>query len=98
MEMTRQRLRESSIKWETNLSLESFSQKIVKKIEMFAFSDKTKIIQAFVPDKVSTYLNLFLKKEIAFFQKKYKFKITISADDSLIIPEYKICFHNYRAN
>ena len=94
LEMTRQRLKESSIKWETNLSLESFSQKIVKKIEMFAFSDKTKIIQAFVPDKVSTYLNLFLKKEIAFFQKKYKFKITISADDSLIIPEYKIHLFN----
>ena len=31
LEMTRQRLREGSIKWETNLSLESFSQKIVKK-------------------------------------------------------------------
>ena len=28
--MTRQRLREGSIKWETNLSLEFFSQKVVK--------------------------------------------------------------------
>ena len=33
LEMTRQRLREGSIRWETNLSLISFSQKIVKKIE-----------------------------------------------------------------
>ena len=31
LEMTRQRLREGSIKWETQLSLESFSQKIIKK-------------------------------------------------------------------
>ena len=31
LEMTRQRLREGSIKWETNLSLESFSQQIIKK-------------------------------------------------------------------
>ena len=31
LEMTRQRLREGSIKWETNLSLESFSLKIIKK-------------------------------------------------------------------
>ena len=31
LEMTRQRLRESSIKWETNLSIDSFAQKIIKK-------------------------------------------------------------------
>ena len=68
--MTRQRLKESSIKWETNLSLESFAQKIIKKIETVAFSNKTKIIQAFVPDKVETYINLYLKKEISFFEKK----------------------------
>ena len=33
LEMTRQRLKESSIKWETNLSLESFAQKIIKKLK-----------------------------------------------------------------
>ena len=37
LEMTRQRLKESSIKWEINLSLESFAQKILKKIETLAF-------------------------------------------------------------
>ena len=31
LELTRQGLREGSIKWETNLSLESFALKIVKK-------------------------------------------------------------------
>ena len=31
LEMTRQRLREGSIKWETQLSLASFSQKILKR-------------------------------------------------------------------
>ncbi len=90
MEMTRQRLRESFIKWETNLSLESFGLKIVKKIEMLAFSKKTKIVMAFVSDKVATYLNSDLKKELNFFEKKYKFKINIEADSQLIIPEYKI--------
>ena len=34
LEMTRQRLREGSIKWETILSLSSFAQKITKKIEL----------------------------------------------------------------
>ena len=90
MEMTRQRLRESFIKWETNLSLESFGLKIIKKIEMLAFSKKTKIAMAYVPDKVAIYLNSELKKELSFFEKKYKFKINILADNNLIIPEYRI--------
>ena len=91
LEMTRQRLKESYIKWETKLSLESFSLKIIKKIESSAFSNnKTKIIDAFVPGKVSAYLKLNLKKELDFFEKKYKFKININSDEELIIPEYKI--------
>ena len=90
MEMTRQRLRESFIKWETNLSLESFGLKIIKKIEMLAFSKKTKIVMAYVSDKVASYLNSNLKKELSFFEKKYKFKINILSDNNLIIPEYKI--------
>ncbi len=90
MEMTRQRLRESFIKWETNLSLESFGLKVIKKIEMLAFSKKTKIVMAYVPEKVSTYLNSDLKKELSFFEKKYKFKINILPDSNLIIPEYRV--------
>ncbi len=90
LEMTRQRLKESSIKWETNLSMESFAQKIIKKIEMLAFSSKTKIIDAYIPEKVNVYLKSYFKNEISFFEKKYKFKININSDNSLIIPEYKI--------
>ena len=94
LEMTRQRLKESAIKWETNLSMESFSQKIIKKIELLAFSNKTKTISAFVPDKVNNYLNSFFGNEISFFEKTYKFKINIITDNSLIIPEYKIHLFN----
>jgi ribonuclease E len=90
MEMTRQRLRESFIKWETNLSLESFGLKMIKKIEMLAFSKKTKIAMAYIPDKVAIYLKNELKKELLFFEKKYKFKINIMPDSNLIIPEYRI--------
>ena len=57
LEMTRQRLKESSEKWEVNLSLESFAQKVIKKIEMLAFSNKTKIIEASIPEKVKYYLD-----------------------------------------
>tara|TARA_Y100001970_G_scaffold291168_1_gene427350 strand:- start:1308 stop:3137 length:1830 start_codon:yes stop_codon:yes gene_type:complete len=90
MEMTRQRLREASINWETILSIESFSQKIVKKIETLAFSDKTKIIKAFIPEKVKIYINTVLAKEINYFQKKYQFKIDLIPDSKLVIPEFKI--------
>ena len=51
LEMTRQRLREASIKWETQLSL-FFSQKILKKIQHLAFTDKVKTIVSYVPEKV----------------------------------------------
>ena len=94
LEMTRQRLKESSVKWEVTLSLESFAQKIIKKIEMLAFSSKTKVIEASVPEKVKNYLNDYFDKEINFFQKKYKFKIVINSDKNLIIPEYKILLLN----
>ncbi len=94
LEMTRQRLKESSVKWEVNLSLESFAQKIVKKIEMLAFSNKTKIIEANIPEKVKSYLDIEFSNELSFFQKKYKFKINIKSDNSLIIPEYKISLLN----
>ncbi len=90
LEMTRQRLREASINWETILSIESFSQKIVKKIETLAFSDKTKIIKAFIPEKVKIYIDTILAKEITYFQKKYQFKIDLIPDSKLIIPEFKI--------
>jgi|TARA_B110000211_G_C14078719_1_gene553450 ribonuclease E len=90
LEMTRQRLRESSINWQTNLSMDSFALKIIKKIEMLAFTNKIKYIKADVPDKVKIYIETFLKKEIDYFQKKYGFKIDFSGDPNLLIPEYKI--------
>ena len=90
LEMTRQRLREGSIRWETNLSLDSFSQKIVKKIEMLAFNNKIKIIKAYVADKVKMYIDTNLSKELNYFQKKYSYKIEFIEKPQFIIPEYKI--------
>ncbi len=90
LEMTRQRLREGSIKWETILSLESFAQKVVKKIELLAFNNKVKIIKAHIPEKVNLYIKNNFFKEIQYFEKKYLFKINLLTDNNLIIPEYKI--------
>ena len=90
LEMTRQRLREGSIRWETNLSLESFSQKIVKKIETVAFNNKIKIIKAFIPEKTKSYIEINLSKEIDYFEKKYSYDIEFISDPQFVIPEYKI--------
>jgi ribonuclease E len=90
LEMTRQRLREGSIRWETQLSLESFSQKILKKIQHLAFTDKVKVIKSYVPEKVKIYIEKNLLEELKYFQKKYLFKIEILSDTNMILPEYKI--------
>ena len=90
LEMTRQRLREGSIKWETQLSLTSFSQKILKKIQQLAFSDKVKIINSYVPEKVKIYIENNFIDELKYFQKKYSFEVKIYSDQKFIIPEYKI--------
>ena len=90
LEMTRQRLREGSIKWETQLSLSSFSQKILKKIQHLAFTDKVKIINSYVPEKVKIYIEKNLLDELKYFQKKYTFEVKILSNDKFIIPEYKI--------
>ena len=90
LEMTRQRLREGSIKWETQLSLSSFSQKILKKIQHLAFEDKVKIINSYVPEKVKMYIENNLLEELKYFQKKYLFEVNILSNEKFIIPEYKI--------
>ena len=90
LEMTRQRLREGSIKWETQLSLGSFSQKILKKTQHLAFTDKVKIARSYVPEKVKLFIQNNLLDELKYFQKKYLIKIELISDETLIIPEYKI--------
>jgi ribonuclease E len=90
LEMTRQRLREGSIKWETNLSLESFALKVVKKSEMLSFTDKVKSVNVQIPGKVKLYIDDVLKKEIKYYKEKFKIEIKFIADPQFIIPEYSI--------
>ena len=94
LEMSRQRLREGSIKWETQLSLSSFSQKILKKIQHLAFTDKVKIVKSYVPEKVKIFIENNLLEELKYFQNKYSYKVEILSQKELIIPEYKIELFN----
>ena len=90
LEMTRQRLRESSIKWNMTLSIDSFAQKIIKKSEELAFSNKAKIINISVPLKVKNYIEEHLDKEVKHLNTKHKLVFNIIAENALIIPEYRI--------
>ena len=90
LEMTRQRLRESSIKWNMTLSIDSFAQKIIRKSEELIFSNKAKIVNIIIPEKIKLYIEKNLKKEIEHFTKKYKFEMNLIGDKNLILPEYKI--------
>ena len=90
LEMTRQRLRESSVKWNMTLSLDSFALKVVKESEELAFSHKAKIVNINIPEKVKNYIEENLAKEISHVKKIYKFDFNLIPDKSLILPEYKI--------
>jgi len=90
LEMTRQRLRESSVKWNMTLSLDSFALKIIKKSEELAFSHKAKITNISIPLKVKNFIEENLQREVAHFKNKYKLEFNIISDNNLVIPEYKI--------
>ena len=77
LEMTRQRLREGSIKWETQLSLDSFSQKILKKTQHLAFTEKVKVVKTYIPEKVKFLLKIILMKSQIIFRKNILSKLNL---------------------
>jgi ribonuclease E len=93
LEMTRQRLRESSIKWEIQLSVDSFALKILKLLEERAFSDeKIKIIDLSLSKKVIDILNNNYSTELSFFKDKYKFKINLIQNAEFLSNEFLFSF------
>ncbi len=95
LEMTRQRLRESSIQWRTVLSTDSFSQKILKLIEEKIFSiSKVKTVILEIPKKIVDYIQSNLIEEVNFFEKKFKFKIKFEINQDFVSDDYKIIFKN----
>jgi len=76
------------------LSLDSFALKIVKKSEESAFSNKAKIVNINIPEKVKIYIEENMSKEINYFKKRNKMEFNLIGDKSLILPEYKICLLN----
>ena len=92
LEMSRQRLRESNVKWSINLTNESFALKILKMIEIKSIENNAKIVDIKINEKVSTFIENNFKENVNYFQKKNKIKVNISSDPSLNIAEYFIEF------
>ncbi len=94
LEMSRQRLRESAIKWKVTLTDESFAQKLLKIVELKAVINKAKFVELKVCKKISDFLKENFVNDLTYFEKKNKMKIDIISDNSLIIPEYIIDIKN----
>jgi ribonuclease E len=93
LEMTRQRLRESYIKWETVLSKESFCEKILRKVEEKIFDiPKVKKVEVELSPKTILYMKENMNDEIDFFAKKFKFKTTFIKNENLLSREFKVNF------
>ena len=94
LEMSRQRLRESAIKWKINLTDESFALKLLKLVELNSVINKAKFVELKVCEKISNFLKENFIDDLTYFEKKNKMKIDIISDNSLIIPEYIINVKN----
>ena len=94
LEMSRQRLRESAVKWKISLTDESFALKILKLVELKTVLNKAKYVNLKVCEKISNFLKENFIDDLKYFEKKNKMKIDIITDNNLIIPEYIIDFKN----
>jgi len=94
LEMSRQRLRESAIKWKVTLTDESFAQKLLKTVELKAVINKAKFVELRVCEKISDFLKENFVNDLTYFEKKNKMTIDIISDPTLIIPEYIINVQN----
>ena len=94
LEMSRQRLRESSVQWNISLTNQSFAQKMIKLIEVRAINSKAKIVNTNIPEKIKNFVLENFQKDLKYLEKKYKIKINILGDKSLLVPEYEISFEN----
>ena len=94
LEMSRQRLRESAVKWKVDLTDESFALKLLKLVELKAVLNKAKFVDLKVCKKISDFLKENFVNDLTYFEKKNKMKIDIITDNNLIIPEYIIDIKN----
>tara|TARA_B100001765_G_scaffold205393_1_gene161763 strand:- start:31 stop:894 length:864 start_codon:yes stop_codon:yes gene_type:complete len=92
LEMSRQRLRESNVKWSIKLTNESLALKILKLIELKALENNAKIIDANINEKISNFIENHFNEDLNYFQTKNKLKINLNTKKDLSLFEYSIVF------
>ena len=92
LEMSRQRLRESSVKWQIKLTKESFSLKTLKLLELKTIENKSKKIFLNINDNIKKYMEENFIENINYFKKKNKVDLIIQENTSFDISEYIIEF------
>ena len=92
LEMSRQRLRESSIKWNLKLSNETFALKIIKLIELKTLEYNAKIIKINLNDKVNNFIKENYIDDFNYFKRKNKIEIILFENNSLGLDDYEIEF------
>ena len=76
LEMSRQRLRESNIKWNLKLSNETFALKIIKLIELKTLESGAKIIKLSLNEKLLKFIKENYIDDLNFFKNKNKIDIS----------------------
>ena len=94
LEMSRQRLRESNIKWEINLSKETFALKLLKLIELKSLENKSKIIKMYANQRITSFIQDSYADDLKYFQDKNQTEINIFEDNLLGFSDYKIEFYS----
>ena len=94
LEMSRQRLRESAVKWNITLTNESFALKLLKTAESKSIENKAKFVEIRICNIISSFINENFKNDIKYFENKNKVKVEIIDDNSLIVPDYLINLKN----
>ena len=92
LEMSRQRLRESSVKWNLKLSNETFALKVIKLIELRTLENGAKIVKLNLNDKVTSFIKENYMDDFNYFKNKNKVEINLFENNSLGLDDYEIEF------
>ncbi len=92
LEMSRQRLRESNIKWSIKLTNETLALKVIKLIEIKIFETNAKTVEVNINEKILNYIEKYFSDDLNYFKKKNKIKINLMIGEGLGLQDYNIVF------
>ncbi len=92
LEMSRQRLRESNIKWSIKLTNETLALKIIKLIEIKTFETNAKVVEVTINEKIKDFIENYFSEDLKYFKKKNKIKINLNTGIGFGLQDYTIEF------